>query len=218
MAGRQNGKAPHDNQQDAKVSRNKKRDQNKQQKHNDVWFVRVWGCIHGSEKDHKLPLTTEMFSFSESDFFDFFDFFLPLSFFFSPFSCGALSGISWIARTASLPDKLSIDLPLTIDDCWWTALCWTTLCCSTTSTEPLLKEFSKLSPFDEVIDEDSVVETPLDETTFFFDVVLLDFLTVFLTTVVSDSKLSTADYINSVKRDIKIKNLGNLKLIVFVRV
>lgn len=69
-----------------------------------------------------------------------------------------------------------------------------------------------------MIDEDSVVETPLDETVFFFDVVLLDFLTVFLTTVSSDSKLSTADYINSVKRDTKIKNVGNLKLIVFVRV
>ena len=35
MASRQDGKAPPDSQQDAKVKGNIKRDQNKQQKHND---------------------------------------------------------------------------------------------------------------------------------------------------------------------------------------
>lgn len=55
--------------------------------------------------------------------------------------------------------------------------------------EPLLKEFSKLSAFDEVIDDDSV------EMVFFFVVFFTDFLTDFFTTVVSDdSMLSTADY------------------------
>lgn len=173
----------------------------------------VWGWGGEQSKLLNLQLTTEIFSFSASDFFDFFDFFLPLSFFFSPFSCGGLSGESRIAGITSLLDKLSSDLPLLID-CWLTVLCCTTLCCSTTSTDPLLKEFSKLSPFDEVIDEDSVVETPLDETVFFFVVVF--FLTVFLTTVVSDSKLSTADYINSVKLDEKTLNtMSNLKIIIF---
>jgi hypothetical protein len=55
----------------------------------------------------------------------------------------------------------------------------------------LLKEFSKLSAFDDVVIDDDDVET-----VFFFVVVLLDFtdfLTLFLTTVDSDSKLSTAD-------------------------
>lgn len=64
-------------------------------------------------------LTTEMFSFSESDFLDFFDFFFPLSFFFSPFSSGgAVSVDSGIDSIASLPDELlSIDLLLVTDAC-----------------------------------------------------------------------------------------------------
>jgi hypothetical protein len=61
----------------------------------------------------------------------------------------------------------------------------------------LLNEFSKLSAFDDVIDDDSVVDDdPVVIVVFFFVVVLLDFtdfFTVFLTTVDSDSKLSTAD-------------------------
>lgn len=138
-----------------------------------------------------VQLTTEMFSFS-SDFFDFFDFLLPFSFFFSPFSTIGLPGESWIDAVA---DELSIDLLLVTDSCW-SAWCSTTWCCSTTSTEPLLNEFSKLAAFDDVTDEDSVVETVLP---FFVVVVLLDFtdfLTDFLTTVVSDSRLSTADYVD----------------------
>lgn len=157
-----------------------------------------WGFNIGKKSfvicELKVRLTTEIFSFpSESDFFDFLTFFLPFSFFFSPFSNGGLSAGSWIDWIASLLNKLSIDL-LLVTNSWWTAWCSTTWCCSTTSTEPLLKEFSKLSAFDDVIDDDSVVEIVF----FFVDVVLLvftDFLTDFFTTVVSDSKLSTADYI-----------------------
>lgn len=135
----------------------------------------------------KCRLTTEIFSFSESDFFDFFDFRLPFNFFFSPFS--KPGGVSGEPSTASTAVGLSIDL-LLLTDSWWTTWCSSTWCCSTTSTDPLLNEFSKLSAFDDVIDDDSV------DIVFFFDVDLLDFtdfFTDFLTTVVSDSKLSTAD-------------------------
>lgn len=157
-------------------------------KNSSTWRLMWWVGIKMFVKREKCRLTTEIFSFSESDFFDFFDLRLPFNFFFSPFSNA--DGVSGEPSTASTAGGLSNDL-LLVTDSWCTAWCSSTWCCSTTSTDPLLNEFSKLSAFEDVIDDDSVVET-----VFFFDVVLLvftDFLTDFLTTVVSDSKLSTAD-------------------------
>lgn len=127
-----------------------------------------------------------MFSFSSERFF--FDFFLPLvPFFFNSLAPFSLASTCWGGLDSSATSlvtpfedvEVSIDLLLVIDS-------W----CSVVSSEPLLKEFSKLSAFD-----DDVIDEVSSETVFFFvtDLLFTDFLTVFLTTVDSLSKLSSVD-------------------------